>query len=374
MGLLEAVCPVQAPWIAMMDTSIDIGTKKALVVLRIPLDALSKKGSAVTLSDCECIGLKVLERCDGETIHESLTAIFRKAGNPTAIVKDQGADLGKGVRLWKQAMHNESIAVINDIGHELANGLQAQYKHLRVFSRFLKIVRQGGARLRQTRWAFLIPPTLRIKGRFQSIGKLAQWGKDILTWLDARENHQEDEAMVAVRRAFAGLSGCRQFIEGFARTTQIVHSVLKLLKQHGLDTPRYEQCKQLAETLPQRSKVRKRLINWLERHRVMQSTLMSKWADPPALLVSTDIIESLFGKYKSVIERSPGADINRMALIIPALCGPALTPKRAEQLFSCTPHKDIEAWEKHNIPYTLRKKRIAFFEKIPKNSNQKAGN
>jgi hypothetical protein len=49
------------PWLAIIDHSIDIGTKKVLVVLRVPMDILSKKGKAIQLKDCECIGLKISE-------------------------------------------------------------------------------------------------------------------------------------------------------------------------------------------------------------------------------------------------------------------------------------------------------------------------
>ena len=51
---------------AIIDHSIDIGTKKALVVLRVKLDALSKRGGAIRLEDCECIGLRIGERVNGE--------------------------------------------------------------------------------------------------------------------------------------------------------------------------------------------------------------------------------------------------------------------------------------------------------------------
>jgi hypothetical protein len=36
LGLLKQVQPISEPWLAIIDHSIDIGTKKALVVLRVP--------------------------------------------------------------------------------------------------------------------------------------------------------------------------------------------------------------------------------------------------------------------------------------------------------------------------------------------------
>ncbi len=91
---------------------------------------------------------------------------------------------------------------------------------------------------------------------------------------------------------------------------------------------------------------------------------------PLSLLVSSDIIESLFGNFKHIIERSPQADMNRTTLLIPALCGnmDELTITRA---LSQTNHKDLNAWEEENIPYTMRKRRQAFFSQ---QRSQKPGN
>ena len=93
---------MDAPWLAIIDHSIDIGTKKALVVLRVRLDALLKGGAAIRLGDCECIGLKISERGNGEIVEMDLDEIFRRAGTPKGVVKDCCATLRKGVRLWSE--------------------------------------------------------------------------------------------------------------------------------------------------------------------------------------------------------------------------------------------------------------------------------
>lgn len=122
LGLLKQVKPIHSPWLAIIDHSIDIGTKKALVVLRVTLDALSQRGSAIQLKDCECIGLKVSETVNGERIALELDAIFTQAGRPEAIIKDGDSTLHKGVRLWSEK-HASSVAVIDDIGHMMARAL-----------------------------------------------------------------------------------------------------------------------------------------------------------------------------------------------------------------------------------------------------------
>src|SRR6266481_1018683 len=97
LGLLQQVVPIATPWLAIIDHSIDIGTKKALVVLRVPLAALVIRGSAICLEDCECIGLTINDQINGDTVAADLQTIFMQAGLPTAIIKDGDYTLNKGV-------------------------------------------------------------------------------------------------------------------------------------------------------------------------------------------------------------------------------------------------------------------------------------
>ena len=93
LGLLKQVRPTRHSWLAIIDHSIDIGTKKALVVLRVRIDALSQRVAVIQLKDCECIGLKISEKVNGESIALELEDIFALAGRPVAIIKDCDATL-----------------------------------------------------------------------------------------------------------------------------------------------------------------------------------------------------------------------------------------------------------------------------------------
>ncbi len=78
------------------------------------------------------------------------------------------------------------------------------------------------------------------------------------------------------------------------------------------------------------------------------------------LLVSSDIIESLFGRFKHIIARSPQADMNRTTLLIPALCG-TIDEMAITQALNLANQRDLKQWEEENIIYTMRKKRHEFF-------------
>ena len=325
--------------------------------------ALSKRGAAIQLEDCECIGLKVCERVNGESIARDLEEIFNQAGKPKAIIKDGDYTLQKGVRLWSEKQETE-IPIIADIGHAMATALKKQFEKTAAYQRFTALINKGALRLRQTELAFLIPPKLRSKGRFQSISTLGKWSDKILEVFAVQGRAKKGSLLAKLRTALPGFLLLKPFIKRFAITTQVVTQVMGILKNKGLDKISYERCYQLSETLSKNATVKKHLQKWLRQHLDIQKQL----TDLP-LLISSDIIESLFGNFKHIIERSPQADMNRTTLLIPALCG-RLDKTTITQALNQARHNDLEMWEKENIPYTVRKKRQAFFDNI---GSQKAG-
>ena len=362
LGLLCQVCPICEPWVAIIDHSIDIGTKKALVVLRVKMDILSQRNGAIQLQDCECIGLKVCETANSATVCKDLTEIFAISGVPNAIVKDCDVTLAKGVRDWSE-QQQKSVPVIDDIGHSMANALKKQFEKTAAYKAFTALVSQGAKCLRQTEFAFLTPPKLRTKGRFQSISKLGEWGAKMLNVFAVKGCAKKGSVLAKLRHAFPNFLQMKAFIERFAQTAKIVSEVMDILKNKGLNKATYKQCYELSKMLPRNSQVKKRLQAWLKKHlKIQQET-----TELP-LLVSSDIIESLFGNYKHIIERSPQADMNRSVLLIPALCG-SRKEVVIHQALKNASQVDLEKWEKENIPYTIRKKRQEFFE----NQSQKQG-
>jgi hypothetical protein len=361
LGRLKQVQPITQPWVAIMDHSIDIGTKKALVVLRVTVDALKKRGSAIQLKDCECIGLTVHDSVDGHVVGGDLEKIFMMAGTPQVIIKDDDATLNKGVYQCSEKQA-KAIPVVSDIGHSMANALKAEFEMAEDYKNFTATISHAAKCLRQTAFAFLIPPKLRTKGRFQSISNLGKWAERRLKVFAVKGRAKQGSELEKLREVLPDFLQMRGFIERFARTTHVIAEVLEILKNKGLNKVTYKQCFQLSKTLPRHSKVKERLQNWLKKHIEIQQGVTKL-----PLLVSSDIIESLFGNYKYIIERSPQADMNRSVLLIPALCG-GRDDVMIERALSEASQADLDKWDEENIPYTLRRKRQDLFNnKKPKN-------
>jgi len=353
MAVFNAVGHTDEPWLAIIDCSIDIGTRKALVVLRVPLSALHQREGAIGLQDCECIGLKIATRWNGPLVKDALVEIFGKAGMPQGIIKDGGTDLKKGVQLYREVKDTKQVWVIDDVGHVAANALKAEFAERSAFPKFLEIVRKGAARIRQTDLAWLLPPKIRTKGRFQGITELAQWAEKLLNLMGGQGRSKENSELGMLRTAFRGLSQLRLFLEQFGATCRVTEQFLKLLKLKGLNQATCSEAKNLLKQLPERSEVHTRLSSWLDRHLHIQCRLA---IGQLPLLVSSDAIESLFGKFKTIVQRNPQAELNRLVYIIPLLCGTHTSAQIDLALQGCSHGKMLDQLEQ-TIPPTLRQQR-----------------
>jgi len=344
---------LREPWLALVDCSIDIGVKKALVVLRVPLAAVQREEGAVRLRDCECIGLKVTGQWNGDLVRAELSDVFGRAGNPIALIKDQGTDLAKGVRLYRQESRALHMGIVDDVGHATANALKATYAHQPSFRRYLEVVAKGAARIRQTDLAFLLPPRIRSKGRFMGISSLAKWTSKVQSLLNGAtclgEKHR-----TRLMEAFGGLLPLQGFIEGFVESASCLEGFLALLKNEGLNQASYVKAGMALARLTRVPELRARMEKWLETQvRVHRSLGIGQ----QRLLVSDDIIESLFGLFKVVMQRSPRAELNRLVYTIPLLCGDLGSEQVGTALQKCS-HEDMRRYIARHIPETLRQQRL----------------
>ena len=361
-GVFKNVSPVCEPWIAIIDMSNTIGTRKILVVKRVLLSCLSKKGKAIALEDSECIGIDSRDVWNGNTVKEALDKFFLNAGMPAAILKDAGSDLKKGVRLFCEQNQSKNIIVIDDIGHVAALILKNEFEKNPDFVKFIELVTTGSKKIRQTIVAWAMSPRLRDKGRFQGITKLANWAKDILAILDGNDSGISPDEMAIIKKTFSGLAELRLFIDRFVTTCELVEQLLALMKNKGLNKKTAKEGINILSKLPKDSQVKQRLLSWISKHLQSQQQLRR---DCRTLLVSSDTIESLFGKFKSIIERSPKPELNKLIYIIPLLCGKINDEKISHALLKCS-HVEMLEFISKNIPITIRQQRFKLLKKSKK--------
>lgn len=120
--LKSALIPCSQPWICIIDHTIQIGTKKAFVVLKVLVDDIPKHG-ALVLKKAQVLCIKVQEKSNGEIIKTVLENIFQTVGYPQQIVMDGGSDLNKGVKLIANMIENP-FKITYDLTHFMASLLK----------------------------------------------------------------------------------------------------------------------------------------------------------------------------------------------------------------------------------------------------------
>jgi hypothetical protein len=358
--LQQAQHPLDAQWVCIADFTIQIGSKKALIVLRVPVSAL-RMGKALTLKQVEVIGLSLGETWNGARVNTVLRALFERCGWPSHVVSDCGSDIKKGiVETLLEAPHRASW--ISDVSHFVANALKHYYAKLSLFQQFQSLCTRIRHRLQQTRFAFLLPPQARAKGRFLNVSRQAEWGLQTLAYLEVKERERSPEA-TALAQALRGLKPFKMFLTTFVRNTTCLNEVMKIVKTQGLSTESIQACQERLSDLPARSTIRKEVSHYLQHY----GPVVELSASP--LLGSSDVIESLIGKAKQRLEADGRRELNKSILLIPCLCG-ELTQDLVAEALTTVRVQDVTTWVSENVGETMQSKRRKEF---PRSQPQKPG-
>lgn len=358
--LQQAQRPLEEPWVCVADFTMQIGCKKALIVLRVPVSAL-RMGRALTLQQVEVIGLSLGETWNGARVNTVFLALFKRCGWPSHVVSDCGSDIKKGiVETLLEAPNRASW--ISDVSHVVANALKRYYAKLSLFQQFQSLCTRMRHRLQQTRFAFLLPPKARAKGRFLSASRQAEWGLRTLAYLEAKEREASPEVS-ALAQALRGLKSFKLFLMTFVRNTACVNQVMKIVKTQGLSAGSMHACQETLGDLPVRSPIRKEVSRYLQRYLPVVESSNSP------LLGSSDVIESLIGKAKQRLEANGRRELNKSILLIPCLCG-ALTQDLVAEALTTVRAQDVTTWVAENVGETMQSKRRREF---PRSQPQTSG-
>ena len=345
--LHKAQHPLAEQWVCIADFTIQIGSKKALIVLRVPL-ALCSQGQALTLKQVEVIGLSLSQTWNGELVKTYLLALFERCGWPAHVVSDCGSDIKKGIADTLLEAPN-AAAWISDITHVVANALKHYYANLSLFQQFQTLCTRIRGRLQQTQLAFLLPPKARVKGRFLNVSRQAQWGLRTIAYLEEKERETSVEA-ATLADALRGLKPFKAFLTIFVRNTQCVNEVMRIVKTQGLSMETIHACQQTLGDLPARSPLRKEINHYLQQYVPMVASSASP------LLGSSDVIESLIGKAKQRLEANGRSELNKSILLIPCMCG-ELTQDLVAEALSTVSVQDVTTWVSKNVGETMQSKR-----------------
>jgi hypothetical protein len=410
-------------WIYILDMTIELGQVKCLVVLGIRKSHLEELLSeqdfrGLKHQDLVVLSLEILYSSNGEIIEQCLNKLSDKVGVPIQIISDHGSDVKKGVDLFIQK-HPITIYTY-DVTHYMALLFKDELENDECYQSFLKHCSETRNNIQQTRLNFLIPPSQKHQSRYLNVEKLVKWGAEISIYQDngdfsdistqfrlesdsyelikgqfpdnkavetleglvnqTYQSQQDFEVALNVvstqlndnvsqiiidhanlgRKLFEQKLGWfkeyNNAIPVYSQMVNLVHLAEKQLSHHGISKNSsaifLEETKN--QTLPPRLENFKGRINdYLE-------TESSKIPQDDFLWANSNVVESIFGKYKIFIEKSPLREISKLILTIP-LCTVKITGQFIKNAMESTSIKDIERWAGRIFDKsTLSKKRTIF--------------
>ena len=320
----------------VIDESITIGSQKLLLVLGIPSQ---HPGHALRQEDIQVLGMFVAASWNSEDVKEKLELIMKSVShNADYIVSDGGHNLAKAASLAGIPRHQ-------DIGHSFGTILESQYKKDQEFNDFVTLM--GKARLQHhlTPMAYLLPPNQRSISRFLNCFDWVEWAKKMLGVFGGLSQKEQE--------AFAFVKDHEALINELDQVMNCFRVVEARIKNEGLSFATCLQCK---------SFIYKTLLQSTCRRAMMVGTKMFLYLDEEKKFLkgkddvhnlSSDIIESTFGIFKSRKSPNKLCGVTSFCLFIPL--NASLSTEELRKKFNFKEHlenvrlPEIKEWRKENL-------------------------
>jgi hypothetical protein len=349
--LLRRLVPPRDDWVWILDNTIRIGQRKCLLILGASLERLQGCQDGLEHHQVVVLDLWVTAQCTGIDVDARLASLAKRVGAPRQIVSDHGSDLNKGVHLFQES-HPEVVDTY-DVTHQLACLVKAELEPDPRWAEFLRQCTLSMAQLQQTGGAFLMPPAQRSMARYMNVDRQIGWAGRMLSLLEAPEKvdaaellgMKEEEAESWVMEKLGWLQEFREEVGHYQHLVEAVCQTEQEVKNHGLGQQTVQQVwAQLAPEVLQDT----RLENFLGE---LKNYLQEEGDKVPAgetWLGTSDVIESLFGKYKWFGEKAPYAEVGASVLALPALTV-ELTAEMVNQAMVNVSVQDVREWVAENV-------------------------
>lgn len=345
-------------WVWIVDHSNQIGKEKCLLIVAVRLSQLPPPGKEfpLRLSQLEPIELEPVTVSDKEVVYRQLEANVAKTGVPRAIIEDHGGDLAGGVELFRKA-HPETIEIY-DISHKAASLLKARLERDEQWKAFAALAGQTKCKIQQTEWAFLVPPSQRLKARYMNLSPLISWGVKTLELLD----HPTPEVLRhgTKDRLEEKLGWLRQFrasLKCWSEMSEVINTTLDFVRKQGLYRGAAKPLrKRLAGLVLQRRAAE--LAEEFTAFIASQTRMLRRGERLPG---SSEVIESCFGKFKELERHQAHGGFTGLLLGL-AGCVAERTQEVVQEALQNVKTRDVLAWIKAKLGSTLRSQRITAYQ------------
>ena len=358
MGLFALREPLEIAndWVYLIDHSVQLGQVKVCLILGARLSELPSPARPLRQADLRLLALIPVEQSTGKIVQQQLEETARRTGIPRQIVSDHGSDVKSGSELF--AAEHPRTAVLYDAAHHGACVLKRRFEHDPRWTDFLARLGQTKSRIQQTPDAYLMSPSLRPKARYMNLASLLRWCRKILILL--ARGTAGGSATERARARYGWMEEFRAVIGAWSRWEATVRHSVTFVRTQGLSRGGENDLKIHFQSRPS-----------AERHRQLEVELcqfvrsQSVQARAGERLVgSTEVIESVFGKWKQLERQESSSGITTLVLSLGSLLG-QWTTERIQTALEKTPVKNVVAWCASHLPQSLQSLRRLAFAEIP---------
>ncbi len=270
----------------IIDDSMMVGSQRLLLILSIQANKINEQ--AINFSDVRIESLAVAKSWSGESISDEIAKVkHKKHKSPLYCISDSAT-----IMLKAQAL--SSLTHISDCSHGFSNILEKTFKSDEIFIAWQKALGQSKFKGVMKDYAYLLPPKQRTVARFMNIGESVIWTKSIL---DNFENLSPQEQV-----AFQWVKEYQDFISNrLILAFELIQKILAILKNKGLSYKSIGEClKTCKEKAYENIKdVLQRISIFLQNEKSKLPNEIANWH------TCSDIIESMFGKFKYNLPTNP---------------------------------------------------------------------
>lgn len=341
-------------WIIILDHSIQFGSEKILVILGIRERDFLKLKRPLQYADLSTLQLVNKNSWNGKLVADELKKLEATMGKFKYAVGDYGSDLRKGLVLSK-------IPHIHDLSHLIALIAEKLYEKDNRFIEFKNKMSNMRSKFSQTNIAAIVPPKGRKKSEYQSFDKIIKWGNAASNVINNKLNdpkqinylqeYFETKTLDRIKTELSWISHYTGLITELTEINRSIKEVETELKHNGLSKRSLKKCEKIVGRMKSKQGKNFKKILFLKINEQIQLLPTTK-----TILFSSDILESIFGKYKNRVSENPMASITSLMLIIAAFtCN--LTEENVTKSIENVKVSDMKKWSNENTPISLFKQR-----------------
>jgi len=359
-GLYELSTPIEKrdDWIYILDHTIEFGTQKCLLILGVTLEHLKKAHINLNHRDVRVLKMDIQNKSNAEKVEKALNELIKQTGIPAQIVSDHGSDLKKGIE--NICSKFPDIRYTYDITHKCALILKHYLKDDERWKDFVQKNAHTKRKTVHTQFAFLSPPKPKEKSRWLNLDLYVGWTEKIILYRENIHNKiegtqkEKNEIIAKFDALFGWVHDFKADLHDWRSFLCILNAAKEEVKKNGLKYNTSELFKNNIRDL----NIKSAIVNLISED--MNCFLKQQTdgiAECEIYLGTSDIIESIFGKYKGFSAKTPIRDIGKTILTIPVFTSELSYEKLAEA-FTAVSMKNVTEWIKKNIGTSLFAKRV----------------